>query len=94
MRIMYVGMDNCTRVAQTNRVKFLENGFPTSYRHSDFNDGISGPVIIAHVYRSKGGKRLTLAVPDSFDMARAQQELLKDGWLDLTECVTKGETLY
>lgn len=94
MRIRYIGMDNRIRVAKANRVKFLAEGFQASDKQGEWDDTLKGPVIIAHTYRSKGGKRLTLAVPQDFDMEAAQLHLLQNGWLDLSCCPVKMENFY
>lgn len=94
MRLMYIGMDGRLRVAQANRVKFLEDGFKRTDNNDERYDDVSGPVLVAHVYRSKGGKRLTAAVPPGYDMAAARRQLLENGWLDITDCTVKFEVLY
>lgn len=94
LRIMYTGMDNRVRVTEANRLKFLEDGFQRTDKPDERDDGASGPVIIAHVSRYKGGKRLTLQVPASFNMEAAKTQLLEKGWLDLSMCTVKAENLY
>lgn len=94
MRIMYTGMDNRVRVSEANRLKFMEDGFQRTDKADERADGVSGPIIVAHVYRSKGGKRLTLQVPDKFDMEAAKMQFLQQGWLDLTMCTVTAENLY
>ena len=94
MRIRYIGMDQRPRVAEANRVKFLEDGFKATDKQAEWDENLHGPVVIAHVYRSKGGKRLIMQVPESFDMEAAQLQLLQDGWLDLSCCPVKLENLY
>ncbi|MDL2252445.1 hypothetical protein LJC49_00025 [Ruminococcaceae bacterium OttesenSCG-928-I18] len=94
MRLMYMGVDNRVRVAEANRVKFLEDGFQRTDKMDERSDDITGPVIVAHVYRSKGGKRLTLSPPAGYDMSAARQQLLEKGWLDITDCTVKMENLY
>ncbi|MGD9559605.1 MAG: hypothetical protein AB7V55_03245 [Oscillospiraceae bacterium] len=94
MRIRYIGQDDRLRVAEANRVKFLVDGFKAGDKQAEWDDRLTGPVIVVHVYRSKGGKRLTLQVPDDYDMEAAQMQLLEKGWLDLTCCPVKMENLY
>lgn len=94
MRVMYTGMDERTRVAEANRVKFMEDGFRRTDKHDERDENLTGPVIVAHVYRSRGGKRLMLQPPTGFDMKAAQQDLLRYGFIDLTNCVVRGENLY
>lgn len=94
MRIRYIGLDQRIRVANANRVKFLENGFQVTDKHAEQDESLTGPVIIAHVYRSKGGKRLIMQVPPTFDMAAAQQHLLEKGWYDFSACTVRTENLY
>ena len=94
MRLMYIGMDGRVRVAEANRVKFLEDGFQRTDKYDERSDDIAGPVLVAHVYRSKGGKRLTASVPVGFDMLTARRQLLEQGWLDITACTVKIENLY
>ena len=94
MRLMYTGLDNRTRVAEANRIKFLEDGFQRTDKMDERSDDIKGPVIVAHVYRSKGGKRLTMNVPEGYDMEVARLQLLEKGFLDVTDCTVKMENLY
>ena len=94
MRLMYMGMDNRVRVAEANRVKFLDEGFRRSDKYDEMYDEISGPVMVAHVYRSKGGKRLTIKPPEGYDMTAARLQLLEKGWLDITDCAVRAENLY
>lgn len=94
MRIMYTGMDGRTRVAEANRVKFLEDGFKRTDRHDEREDSVHGPVMVIHVYRSKGGKRLIVSPPDGYDMESARKNLLRYGFLDVTDSVVKNENLY
>lgn len=94
MRIRYVGMDGRTRVAQANRVKFLEDGFKATDTHAERDESLHGPLIVAHIYRSNGGKRLIMEVGEDFDMKAAEQQLLEKGWLDLACCPVKTENLY
>lgn len=94
MRIMYRGMDNRVRVSKLNSLKFMEDGFQRTDKQDEREDNISGPVIVAHVYRSKGGKRLTMEVPPGFNMESAKKQLLEQGWLDLSMCTVKNENLY
>lgn len=94
LRIMYAGMDNRVRVASATRVKFMEDGFQRTDKPDERGDGVSGPVIVAHVDRAKGGKRLTMHAPDKFDMEAAKAQLLEKGWLDLSACTVVAENLY
>ncbi len=94
MRLMYRGMDGRIRVAEANRVKFLEDGFKRTDKIDERSDEITGPVIVAHVYRSKGGKRITVTVPDNYDMATARTQLLEKGYLDISEYTVRMENLY
>jgi len=94
MRIKYMGMDGRVRVAKANRVKFLEDGFRKTDSPAEQDDLLKGPLLIAHVYRSKGGKRVTMHVPEGFDAVAAQTQLLEQGWADLTACIVKNENLY
>ena len=94
MRIRYVGPDNRTRIAEANRVKFMSGGYRSTDKASEVDEGFVGPLLVAHIYYSKGGKRITMEVPDGFDMETAKQQLLEKGWLDLSACKVQGETLY
>lgn len=94
MRLMYIGMDQRMRVAEASRVKFLEDGLQRSDRSDEREEGLDGPVIVAHVYRSRGGKRLMMQVPNNFNMEQARRQLLEEGYLDLTNCPVKAENLY
>lgn len=94
MRVMYIGMDKRTRISEANRVKFMEDGFQRTDKNDERDDSINGPVIIAHVYRSRGGKRLILSVPEGYNMAEAEQNLLRHGFLDLSPCTVRSENLY
>lgn len=94
MRIMYIGQDERIRVAKASGVKFLSGGFRNTDKRNEAEDGIDGAAIVAHVSRSKGGKRLVISVPDGFDMDEARIQLLEKGFLDLTSCKTINETLY
>lgn len=94
MRIKYIGLDNQARIAETNRLKFLPDGFDSNNKRSEGDESIQGPIIVAHVYRTKGGRRLIMQVPPGFSMAGAQRALLENNWLDLSECTMKAENLY
>ncbi len=94
MRIMYTGMDNRVRVCRATRVKFMDDGFQRTDKNDERDEEISGPIIIAHVDRQKGGMRLTLQAPDNYDMGAARTHLLQYDYLDLTMCTVKGENLY
>lgn len=94
MRVLYIGLDKRTRVAETNRVKFLSDGFKSTDKRDEMMEELRGPVIVIHTYRSKGGKRLTLQIPEGFDMEGAKRHLLETGWLDLSSCTVKMENLY
>ncbi len=94
MRIKYVGLDNRTRIAEANRIKFMSDGFKPTDRHIEQDDSITGPAIVIHVYRNGGGKRLTLQVPPGYDMEAAKAQALERGWIDLSNCLVKLENLY
>ena len=94
MRVMYVGMDKRTRVAESTGVKFLEDGFKSTDRSNERDDEITGPVIVMHTLRNKGGKRIMMEMDTRFDMNKAQIQLLENGWLDLTEGTVRMENLY
>ncbi len=94
MRIRYVGLDNRTRIAEVSRIKFLSDGFQETDKKVEVVEGLHGPVIVAHMLRTKGGKRLVMAVPEDFDMEAAKVHLLDTGWLDLSTCPLKMENLY
>ncbi len=94
MRIMYKGMDNRVRVAKATRVKFLEDGFQSTDSNAERSDLVSGPCLVVHIFRNKGGKRLLVEVPNDFNMYAARYTLLKEGYLDIADCDVKQETLY
>lgn len=94
MRIMYKGMDGRSRVCMCNRVKFLEGGFQHTDQLNEQVGDIKGSVLIVHTFRNKGGKRLTMQVPEDFDMVKAQRQLLAQGWLDLSACTIRAENQY
>ena len=94
MRIRYIGMDKRTRVSKCISVKFLSDGFKSTDKKAEVDDTIIGPVLVVHLLRSKGGKRLILSVPASFDMESAKLQLLEKGWLDLSDCPIQIENLY
>ncbi len=94
MRIRYIGMDNRPRVVNANRIKFVTDGFKPTDNHDEWDESLSGPAIIAHLFRTKGGKRLIMQAPEGFDLEDAQQHMLREGWLDLTCCTLKWENLY
>lgn len=94
MRIMYVGLDKRTRVADALRVRFLQDGFQPSDRAGETIDGTHGPVIVVHLLRVKGGKRLIMSVPERFDMLEQELHLLREGWINLAECTVVAENLY
>ena len=94
MRIRYIGLDNRTRIAEANRVKFLHDGFQSTDKKDEMDDSLNGPIVVAHVYRSKGGKRLTVTVPPGYDMVAARRHLLEKGWLDISDCTVRFENLY
>lgn len=92
MRIMYTGMDGRTRVAQGNRIKFLEDGFQRTDKMNEREEGTNGPVLVVHTTRDKGGKRLVMEVPAGYDMNAAARQVLEQGWIDLTDCTVKTES--
>lgn len=94
MRIRYIGLDTRTRIAEASRVKFLSDGFRPTDNRDERVDDLAGPLIVVHVTRSKGGKRLTLQIPEGFDIEAAKQQVLEKGWLDLSACTVKMENLY
>ncbi len=95
MRIRYVGQDRRTRITEIHRIKFFSDGFRQTDTRDEMMDDLHGPVIVLHTVRAKGGaKRLTLQVPDGFDMEAAKHQLLEHGWLDLSACAVKRENLY
>lgn len=94
MRIKYVGLDGCTRVAQANRVKFLAEGFKLAERQMEWDNNLEGPLLVVHVYRSKGGKRLVMKLPERYNIDAAQTQMLEMGWLDLSEIPVQMENLY
>lgn len=94
MRVMYRGMDGRTRVSEAIRFKFLEDGFKNTDSGSERDETVKGPVIIVHLYRNKGGKRIILEADDRFNMMAAEKRALEDGWLDLSDCVARNENLY
>lgn len=94
LRIMYTARDGRLRVNDTNRVKFMEDGFQETDKPDEHLEDIKGPIIVAHVYRARGGKRLTFEVPEGFDMELAKRNLLEHGWLDLSACILREEVQY
>ncbi len=94
MRIMYTGMDGRIRVAKATRIKFLEDGFQSTDSNAERSDLVQGPCLVVHIFRNKGGKRLLVEVPNGYDMYSARFTILKEGYLDITECAVKQETLY
>lgn len=94
MRIRYIGLDNRSRIAEVSRIKFLSDGFKDTDKKGEWDESLTGPVIVMHIVRHKGGKRLTLSVPTDFDMEAAKGHLLEKGWLDLSLCPLKMENLY
>ncbi len=94
IRIRYIGIDSRPRISIASRVKFLEDGFRPTDNHDEWDDSVRGPVIICHLLRTKGGKRLIMQAPDDFDLEAAQNQVLREGWLDLACCTLKLENLY
>lgn len=94
MRIMYTGMDNRTRVATANRVKYLPDGFQDTDQRNEREEGVRGPILIIHTHRSKGGRRLIIKVPAEYNMEAAMRELLEKGWYDFTDLKVITENLY
>lgn len=94
MRIKFTGMDKRVRVSRASSIKFMDDGFRNTDKQAEWDDGIKGAVIVVHLYRTKGGKRLTMEVPDNFNMSQAERQMLEDGWLDLSDCIVRNENLY
>jgi hypothetical protein len=94
MRIRYIGQDGRTRIAEATRVKFMSDGWKQRDKRYEIDEDITGPVIVAHVVRSGGGKSLVMPVTSGFDMEVAKQQLLEKGWIDLSACPVKVENLY
>ncbi len=94
MRIRYIGRDNRTRVVVASSVKFLSDGFKATDKKDEMDDSLHGPMLVIHISRNKGGKRLTLQVPDDFNMEDAKGHLLEKGWIDFSACTLKMENLY
>ena len=94
MRVMYIGLDKRVRVAQAVRVRFLEDGFQPTDRGDGIVEGVDGPMIVVHLLRAKGGKRLTMSVPLEFNMLGQELHLLQEGWVNLSECTVIAENLY
>lgn len=94
MRIRYVGQDGRTRLAEINRIKFVSDGFKPTDKRGEWDETFSGPAIIVHTIRAKGGKRLTFSIPDDFPIEGAKAHMLEEGWLDLSPCPLKMENLY
>jgi hypothetical protein len=51
---------------------------------------------VANQISGKGGsgKRLIMLASEAFDMDAAKTHLLEKGWLDLSSCPVKVESLY
>ena len=94
MMIRYIGPDKRTRIAEANRVKFMSDGYRATTRGNEYDESFKGALLVAHIYYAKGGKRLTMQVPDNFDMEAAKAQLLEKGWLDLSTCTVRLENLY
>ena len=95
MRIKYVGADGRTRITKVIRVKFMHDGCTMRDKRREADEDITGPVIVVHqISSSKSGKRLSMSVPDGFDMDAAKSHLLEKGWLDLSGCPMKFESFY
>ncbi len=94
MRVRYIGLDNRTRIAEMSRIKFLSDGFQDTDTKAEVVEGLEGPLIVLHLVRTKGGKRLILAMPGDFNIEAAKAHLLETGWLDLSYCPLKMENLY
>lgn len=94
MRIMYRGLDKRTRVVQAVRVRFLEDGIQPTDRRDGIVEGATGPIIVAHLLRAKGGKRLIMSVPEGFNLLGQELHLLQEGWVNLSECTVIAENLY
>ncbi len=93
MRVMYQGLDGRTRVAEANRIKFLEDGFKSTDNQTERDDKVKGSALVVHLYRQKGGKRLIMQA-DRFNMDAAMREVLETGWIDLTSCTVTNESFY
>ena len=94
MRIRYIGTDGRTRIAEVTRVKFMHDGWTARDKRHELDDDIKGPVIVAHQFNAKNGRRLIMPVADEFDMDAAKIHLLEKGWLDLSACPVKYESFY
>lgn len=94
MRIRYIGLDDRTRIAEINRIKFVSDGFKSTDKRGEWDESFSGPAIIVHTIRAKGGKRLTFSVPDDFAVEETKDHLMEKGWADLSLCKLKMENLY
>ena len=94
MRVMYQGVDKRTRVAEANRIKFLEDGFKSTDNQTERDNNVHGSALVVHLYRQKGGKRLIMQAEQSFNMDAAMRQALETGWIDLTSCTVKSESFY
>lgn len=94
MRVKFIGLDKRTRVSKASSIKFVDDGFQDTDKQIEWDERVGGPALVVHLYRMKGGKRLTMEVPDNFNMAAAERQILEAGWLDLSDCVVKSESLY
>lgn len=94
MRIRYVGLDGRTRVAEAARVKFMHDGWTARDKRHEIDEDITGPLIVVNQINGKGGKRLIMLAPDALDMEAAKTHLLEKGWLDLSICPVKVESMY
>ncbi len=100
MRISYVGMDGRLRVAEASRIKYLPDGFQKTDTRNEYTEEYSGPLLVVHIARNKGGKRLVLSVPEGADfgttpgVGAAIAQALKEGWADFSQYETKSEVAY
>lgn len=95
MRIRYVGQDGRTRITEAIRVKFMSDGWKSGDKKYEVDESVTGPVAVVHTDRGKtGGKRLIIPLASGFDTETAKQQLLEQGWLDLSGLPVKFENLY
>jgi len=94
MRVKYVGQDQRRRVAQIHRAKFICGGFRAGDKKTEWDDDTGSSLIVCHLTRQSGGKLITLKPPEGFDMEAAENHLLENGWLDLSNCTPGIESLY
>lgn len=93
MRILYVGSDERSRVIKAREVKFLVDGFRDTDKRSERVEDLNGPVIVVYYQAGNMNRRVFFSTPNSFIMKEAKYHLLKEGWLDISECKLHTETL-